>query len=170
MNAARSVLLYSVLLAGCFGPDGDDASSSDGSVADASLPGDWRLTHACRSSDPHDAIDVMSARVDGDMLLVQVGHGGGCEQHEYSLCFAEAWQEEVPVQAQLTVLHDAHGDGCEAFLTTEVSFDLLPIAEEFEARYQHKIGTVRLLLDASSPEAPDAHDYSFDLHEYAIEN
>jgi hypothetical protein len=163
VSATRVALLCGCcLLVGCFGPDDDDSPDPDGSVLDASPPGDWKATHACRSDDPQDAIDVMSARLEGDLLFVQVAHGGGCEQHEYGLCFAGAWQEEVPVQTTLTVLHDAHGDGCQAFFVSEVSFDLLPIAEEYAARYQDESGTVRLLLDSSVPGAADGHDYSFD--------
>lgn len=142
------------LLAACFGPEGGaggDAGPRDG----GSGPGDFRQTHACRPGDPRDPVDILGVRVEGDTLVVQLGHSGGCAEHEYGLCFDEAWLEEVPVQVPLSVLHDAHGDGCEAYLMTEARFELRPIADEYLARYGGGSGTVRLQLSGG-------HDYSFE--------
>lgn len=159
MTPTRTLPCLALLLAGCFGPD-SDGSTDAGASTDAEVLGDWKLTHACRGDDPRDPIDVMSVRVEGDSLIVQIGHGGGCAAHEYGLCFDEVWLEETPVQVPLSVLHDGHGDTCEAYLTSEVTFDLRPIADEYGERYHASAGTVMLLLDGQ-------HEYTFQDEAFA---
>lgn len=63
-----------------------------------------------------DAAEVISAKLDGSKknILVEVRHGGGCGEHDYSLqlkgCF-----ESMPVQCQAELIHKTN-DFCEALL------------------------------------------------------
>ena len=36
-----------------------------------------------------------------------------------------------PVYTELVLIHDAHGDSCEAYLTETLTFDLTPLAEDY---------------------------------------
>ena len=66
-----------------------------------------------------DPVSIMSVRWQGEELLVRVGYGGGCARHE----FGYDWS---PNDRQLIVLHDAHGDSCEAFISQEFVVQPLP--------------------------------------------
>jgi hypothetical protein len=80
---------------------------------------------------PTDSINVNSYRIEGNALVLQVAHGGGCEQHQYGVCYNEAFDTSLPVQGGLHLIHDANGDSCDAYLTTELRFDLRPYADHF---------------------------------------
>lgn len=50
-----------------------------------------------------DDFDLQTILIDGDTLLVEVSHGGGCEQHSYALFMSPSvFAESFPVQANLS--------------------------------------------------------------------
>ena len=49
-----------------------------------------------------------------------------------------AFLESNPVQANLFLRHDDKNDACDAYITTEVSFDLTPLAELYQQFYGRK--------------------------------
>jgi hypothetical protein len=83
-----------------------------------------------------DPIDITAASIDAETLTVAIGHSGGCADHTYVLCWPDqAFAESSPVQAHLGIQHDAHGDSCEAYLTSELTFDLSPLREAYAEAY-----------------------------------
>jgi hypothetical protein len=66
------------------------------------------------------------ARVEGDLLVVEVSYGGGCEQHDFTLLDTGIATRSIPPQHFLRLVHDAHGDACEAYITSELRFDISP--------------------------------------------
>ncbi len=67
-----------------------------------------------------------SARVEGDLLIVEVSYGGGCEKHNFTLLDTGIATRSIPPQHLLRLVHDAHGDACEAYITSELRFDISP--------------------------------------------
>ena len=65
-------------------------------------------------------------RVEGDLLVVEVSYGGGCEQHDFTLLDTGIATRSIPPQHFLRLVHDAHGDACEAYITSELRFDISP--------------------------------------------
>lgn len=65
-------------------------------------------------------------RVEGDLLIVEVSYGGGCEKHDFTLLDTGIATRSIPPQHFLRLLHDAHGDACEAYITRELRFDISP--------------------------------------------
>lgn len=89
----------------------------------------------CPQETPNgDPIQVERSSLAGNALTLQVGHSGGCGQHRYDLCYGE-FLESWPVQTTLTLIHDANGDTCEAFVTQTLTFDLTPLAESYYRGY-----------------------------------
>jgi hypothetical protein len=88
-----------------------------------------------------DPLDVSLASWHGDVLTLQVEHGGGCAEHEYSLCFG-AFLESYPVQSELRLIHDANGDNCEAWISQAVDFDLTPVREAYTGGYNSDAGLI----------------------------
>lgn len=73
-----------------------------------------------------DAFDVQEARIEGDVLTLVVGYGGGCEAHQFVL-LASLWaSRSIPPQHWLKLLHQGNGDVCEAYTISVLRFDLTP--------------------------------------------
>jgi hypothetical protein len=89
-----------------------------------------------------DPIDVVTSRLEGDALVLYVGHGGGCESHDYGLCYSQGFTRSIPPQGSLTIVHDGHGDTCEAYLTTTLRFDLRPYAAFYNPAYEADGATI----------------------------
>lgn len=80
----------------------------------------------CSARDP---IDVEALSIDGRMLSVSHGHGGGCGTHQYSICWDGSVTESEPPQARLILWHDDGGDTCEAYLSGIYTVDIQPILD-----------------------------------------
>jgi len=96
-----------------------------------------------------DSYDIEDgAQIKGDTLHVTVGYGGGCEAHEFSICWPDAsFLESDPVQANLTLFHNANGDSCEAYLSEEIELDLTPLRLAYEDSYGTSEGTIVINFD-----------------------
>ncbi len=56
---------------------------------------------------------------EGDFLLVQVSHAGGCGPHSYAACWSDEVLASDPPSFELLLFHNAEADMCE-MLVTEV--------------------------------------------------
>jgi hypothetical protein len=106
--------------------------------------GDWQTLHMCADADPMDPLTVTELRIEGDTLHVGVSHAGGCAEHSYGLCYADAWDESNPIQVGFRVLHDDGGDGCEAERSQQLSFDLTRFRAAYAERYRTEAGAASL--------------------------
>lgn len=89
--------------------------------------------------------------VDGDVLSITVGYGGGCEEHLWALCWPDgSFMESDPVQARLELWHGGEPDPCDAYLSETLTFDLTPMRDAWHASYGAGPGTMILLLDDES--------------------
>lgn len=72
-----------------------------------------------------DLFTLNSANLDDENnLIFEVAYGGGCETHDFDLY----WSGEITTnQLTLQLVHDAHDDLCEAYITETRSFELSPI-------------------------------------------
>ncbi len=76
-----------------------------------------------------DAFTLQEARVEGDIVALVVGYSGGCEAHEFTLLASLAASKSIPPQHMLKLVHEGNGDACEAFITSELRFDLTVFRE-----------------------------------------
>ena len=95
---------------------------------------------------PRDGYQIEEAHIDRDTLRLRVTHGGGCAVHEYGLTAYDGWLESNPVQVRALLLHDAHGDMCDALLTVNLRFDLQPLKQAYLRAYGGSSGTVVIRL------------------------
>ena len=65
---------------------------------------------------------VSGARIEGNEIVLDLQHSGGCGQHNYSIEI-NSCQESYPVKCKAIVWDDTN-DLCEAFLTREYRFEL----------------------------------------------
>lgn len=67
----------------------------------------------------HDSVRILSSGWEGGQLWIRLGFGGGCAAHD----FGYLWS---PEHERLTIVHDAHHDGCEAYLSRLFVVEPLP--------------------------------------------
>lgn len=104
-----------------------------------------------------DSFDLNSVLVDADTMTLNISYSGGCKDHEFNLFMSPAaFLESNPVQANLYLRHNSHGDACEAYLTEEATFNLRPIAELYQHFYGQKDEIILNVFDYFE-EAPGDH-------------
>ncbi len=83
-----------------------------------------------------DSFRLLSAEVRGDMLQIEVEYGGGCREHEWSLCAdPNAFMESQPVQINLYLSHEGNNDLCKALVRDTRVFSLQALKERFQEIY-----------------------------------
>lgn len=128
---------------GTGGSQGDNTlGTPDGGAPDGELRERWTLIQPCVDGAPSDPIDIKNADVDGSYLNLTVAHSSGCAEHSYGLCYEQAWAESEPVQIGIRLLHDAHGEMCEAYEVVSLQFDLTPLEDAYNEGYQSNGGTI----------------------------
>jgi hypothetical protein len=90
-----------------------------------------KLSYFTYDSLKTDAINVMSAKVDGDCLKLSLQYGGGCKDHQVDLALIlpECGTPPLPPPT-FEIRHNANNDACKALITKEYSFNISGIREE----------------------------------------
>lgn len=87
----------------------------------------------------------------GDALTVSVAYSGGCEAHTFTTCWPDgSFMESEPVQASLELFHEDNGDACDAWLGEDVTVNLVPLKEAWQAAYAQSSGTIVVHLGGES--------------------
>ncbi|MDC0666736.1 DUF4215 domain-containing protein [Nannocystis radixulma] len=120
--------------------DGDGCSSS------CSIPGGGGVLQ-CAEPIPNDWYTILEAAIVVDTLAVQVQYGGGCETHEFSLCWDGAFAESDPVQIWTKISHDGNNDNCDAAPIEDLEFDLADLKATWQQAYQQQSGEITIHLD-----------------------
>ncbi|MBD3290947.1 hypothetical protein GF337_19225 [candidate division KSB1 bacterium] len=85
-----------------------------------------------------DTADISKAEVEGRYLTLTVSYSGGCKEHEFALFGWSGFAKSNPPQAEVFLSHNANGDMCEAYLTEEIKFDLLPLQHAYQKIFSDK--------------------------------
>ncbi len=96
----------------------------------------------CPEQIESDDVTVEFAYISDDTLTLELSHAGGCETHDYAVCYEQGWLESDPIQIELKLIHDAHGDSCEALLTASPTFSLLDLQERYTEIYDGASGVI----------------------------
>lgn len=103
----------------------------------------------CQEGIRRDPVEVTSASIHEDLLMLEVSYGGGCERHDFSLCYEPrldaSGSPDDPIVGQLRLNHNANNDPCEAEESYIVHFDLQPYAEYVKA----ELGVAEAVIDTS---------------------
>jgi hypothetical protein len=123
--------------------DAGSATSPDaGSTTGGGGGAQGNKVSECSGDVSGDPVDVNRFLMQGNTLVLQVAYGGGCKDHTFSLCYGPEFGESYPVQTTLRLVHDAHGDTCEAYPSQELRFDLTPLAAAYERSYRSSAGQI----------------------------
>ena len=101
---------------------------------------------------PSDAYQIQEALVQGHELRVTLAYGGGCRTHDVKTVAWGGWMESNPVRTRLFLSHEDFDDPCDAWITREFTFDLIPLKLAYEASYGvGSPGTTTLILLLADP-------------------
>ncbi len=121
--------------------------TSDTSDTGGSFDPDDDGVQLCGGDYPMDPVDITSGVINGDTLTLSVAYGGGCEEHDFGLCWDSLFLESEPVQVNLALAHDGMGDACEAYIMEDLVLDLTPLKQAYQDAYQTDTGTITIHVD-----------------------
>jgi hypothetical protein len=84
---------------------------------------------------PGDPFQIQDAAVAGHMLQVRLSYGGGCRTHDVKAVAWNGWMESNPVQVRVFLSHEDFDDPCDAWITRDYQFDLIPLKLAYQASY-----------------------------------
>jgi len=101
---------------------------------------------------PGDAFQIQEAAISGHSLQIRLSYGGGCRTHDVKLVSWGGWMESNPVQNRVFLSHEDFDDPCDAWITRDFSFDLIPLKIAYEESYgTSQPGTTTLILLLEDP-------------------
>ncbi len=71
-----------------------------------------------------DPFKIISSSIEGDVLLLTLSYGGGCEDHEFEFFSEGPVMESFPPGAMIRVYHDSRNDLCRALIRQTFELDL----------------------------------------------
>lgn len=80
----------------------------------------------------NDPMNIQSAKIEGNNLILEVSYGGGCEEHDFSLVGSQMISKSLPPIRSVKLIHDAHGDKCKALIMKTLTFDISNMAYKQE--------------------------------------
>lgn len=79
-----------------------------------------------------DALNIVSAKINGNTLALAVTYTGGCADHTFRLVGSQAISKSLPPIRAVRIIHHAHGDTCKATVKKTLNFDLTELAYQKE--------------------------------------
>lgn len=125
--------------------DDGNTASGDGCSAECTL--EWGGSLICAEPAPEDPFAILDAVIVADTLAVEVQYSGGCEQHDFAVCWDGGFAESDPVQVGIKISHDDKGDLCDALPLESLEFDLSDLKATYQASYQTQNGEISIHLD-----------------------
>ena len=137
--------------------DDDDSTTDPGDDDDSTTdPGDDDDTpvlinpvQICDSPSAGD-FTVLSWSISGDLLEATFEYGGGCEDHDFQLCWDGSFMESWPVQVSLVPKDWGPPDPCLALITETHTFDLQPLQDAWVQSYGTPPGEILVNMSQGS--------------------
>jgi hypothetical protein len=146
------LLIWSSAMAmvGCGSPQDGNGGNGAGDTAPGTREDPVVVSTSCKDDLPRDAYQLTSAELDGELLALSVGYGGGCRTHRFHACWDGRFAESFPVQTWISFHHDDGGDTCEAFITKTLYIDVAPILRAYQGSYGSSGPIVMHVRDTSA--------------------
>jgi hypothetical protein len=86
-----------------------------------------RIDGSITAPEKNDPFEIISQKIEGDKLIMEVQYGGGCELHTFELLSNGAYMKSLPMKINLWLTHNSRNDRCRAMLTNTITFDISSI-------------------------------------------
>ncbi len=109
-------------------------------------PSDWKT----------DLLEIGEAVIAADALRLTVTYGGGCEPHTFAFVVSSDLVQRLesdqgpPVETDVLLAHDAHGDQCERLVKDTLVADLTALKQAYQTAFQATSGAVVMIFDAET--------------------
>jgi len=105
-----------------------------------------------------DPLSLISAKVEGDCLVLTLQYGGGCKEHQIDLALIQPECGTPPLPPPtFEIRHNANDDVCKALITKEYSFDISGIREKDKNKTDFTLNT----RNASGITRTNTYSYSY---------
>lgn len=105
-----------------------------------------------------DPLNLISAKVEGDCLMLTIQYGGGCQEHQIDLALIQPECGTPPLPPPtFEIRHNANNDACKALITKEYSFDISGIREKGKNKTDFILNT----LNASGIASTNTYTYVY---------
>jgi len=109
-----------------------------------------------------DMININSVSLEKDILKFEMSYAGGCKTHVIDLYAYKEIEKSNPAQVTVMISHNANKDNCEALITKEVKFDLLPLKNFLKEHFNIQDKVMLLIFDPSGkPLRNSAIEFAF---------
>ena len=99
---------------------------------------------ACAPVIAADPYELQGVDIKGDSIFFAVAYAGGCQPHDFGLCWDGAFAESDPVQTWMTLGHESNDDACDAYPMEEIIRDLTPLKQAWIDAYQQQSGAITI--------------------------
>lgn len=108
-----------------------------------------------------DPFTLDAARVEQDMLWLDLSYGGGCRTHTIYTCWngtfdndEEPFNEANPPRVNVTVGHDSGGDNCEAEESVTAGFALTEVRDAYLNNHDEPGNRLVIAIDGTTVQYP----------------
>jgi hypothetical protein len=99
---------------------------------------------------PADPYILNSLALTGNILTVDLSYSGGCEVHDFELCWDESYVKTSPEKITPFLSHNANNDPCDGPVTESLEFNLKPVRDHHDTATQSSTGNLIVVLDNQS--------------------
>lgn len=110
---------------------GDTTGDAKSSTKNGVIKG--MLSKTFDANDTGDNFTVEGARMEGNLLMVDVKYSGGCKKHEFWATGSEAIAKSLPPIRSIVIKHNANEDHCRALIMQTLMIDATDFAYQKEA-------------------------------------
>ena len=75
-----------------------------------------------------DLLEIQSAKIVGNTLLMVVTFSGGCAEHKFNFVGSPMIMKSLPAKRSVKLIHDKNDDSCRSLVTKTLEIDLKNIA------------------------------------------
>jgi hypothetical protein len=129
----KHFLLLTVVIFSACGVSKENNDSQSGSEYSTVSSGPF-LTQETNFTD--DQYKINAVQVIDNQLIVEVSFGGGCADHAFQLVGSTNVSKSLPPQRAIRLYHNANNDGCEAWITKTLTFDISSFAYQQNQGYE----------------------------------
>lgn len=111
----------------------EEATSSESTNEDANTDSKPQRPYQVRGEigdvgSKTDPFDIVSARIDGNNLYVDITYTGGCAYHKFKCFGSEAISKSLPPQRTIKLIHEDDNDTCESLVKQTIEIDIRAFA------------------------------------------
>ncbi len=100
----------------------NEEKSTEQTVKKCILTQNW---NEYKDSDPY---NILSAKVSGNIMTLDVSYSGGCEKHNFDLIGSAFIMKSLPPKRGIKLYHKSNNDSCRELVRETISFDITDFA------------------------------------------